>query len=109
MPRIKEGAPTGASLADLEKYKADIRREIESGRAQDQREKDELRDQLKQTNEWINDRKKAEAKQEEVKSDKSTIVVPPSTAAPTPASETKSTNPDNPPSAKPEKRRLRWW
>lgn len=99
MPRLKEGAnpPSGASLQDLERHKAQIMREIEQARGNDAKRVDQLEADLKEAKEFIAARKKVdEAKGGQ--DDGTTIVVPPNTLAPQAGNETKPTGEENGPS-----------
>lgn len=75
--------PSGehASLAALERYKAEIMREFEQQKTLDAQERQEFREALKQVNEWIADQKKAQEEREKSHDTKGTIVVPPSQVA----------------------------
>lgn len=94
-----------ASAAQLERYRGEIQRELERARTEDKAEVAELQRRLDEATEWISDRKKADSDRDAAKDDQTTIVVPPSTVAPQPSHETRSTN--DPPSGQ-ESRRGGW-
>ena len=64
-------------LEQLERYRAEIRREIEESRNEDRATINELKEQLKTANDYIEEQKKAIRDREESKGKESTIVVPP--------------------------------
>lgn len=106
MPRLKETAapPTGASLADLERHKAQITRELEQKRGEDSKRVDKLESDLAEANEWIKARKKADEAREDQEGH-TTIVVPPQTTAPTNGPETATTGEHNQPSSEENSRK----
>lgn len=100
MPRRSEGERvkvSDATVAQLERYRGELQREIESIKTQDSAEKDELRRRLDEAESWIADRRKADEDRDKVKEDNTTIVVPPSTVAPTDRGEQAPTNQNNEP------------
>lgn len=70
-----------ASLAALERYKAEIMREFEQQKTLDAQERQEFREALKNVNEWIAEQKKAQEEREKAHDTQGTIVVPPSQVA----------------------------
>lgn len=81
-----------ATQTQLETYVKDIERRLNSLSASDSAEKEELKRRLDEAEGWISDRKKADADRDKVKDDNTTIVVPPSTVAPSDRQETRSTS-----------------
>jgi hypothetical protein len=104
MPRLKENAPSGATLQDLERHKATLLREIEKNRGDDKKEVDDLKRQLAEANEFIKARKKADEAREQGDAT-TTIVVPPNTMAPSNAQENKPTGDNNGPTPEPTSRK----
>jgi seryl-tRNA synthetase len=108
-------APKGndVSLEDLEKYRAEIRRELEEARSADKSERDELKEELKKVNDWIAEQRKAQEKKAE-SDDKHTMVVPPANITPQQAPQQPSTQPSSEHTTTEHgqdtrKRRLSWW
>lgn len=93
-----------ASVAQLERYRGELQRDLEKLKTEDSAEKEELRRRLDQAESWIEDRKKADADRDKVKEDSTTIVVPPNTVAPSGRPENQPTNEGNSPSGSEGKR-----
>ena len=110
---------SGASLEDLERWKANIRRELEQSRDEarsaDQQELEALRkeiaalkEDLEKANQWISSKEKEQADRTQVKGDQSTMVVPPHQL--TPPQQVTQTADDSAASARENKKRgLGWW
>lgn len=95
-PVQEKEEPVGLSLEDLEKHKADIRKELEEGRNLDKSEREALKQQLSEIQDFIKKLEKAQKEREETKGDHTTIVVPPSQlSVPPPQQQSQSVNPEN--------------
>lgn len=79
-PKVSE--PKGLTMEDLEKHKREILDEIQALHGADKAEREELKAELAKANEYIEEQKKAEAKRDEIKDSKSTIVIPPNDIPP---------------------------
>lgn len=110
---------SGASLEDLERWKASIRRELEQARDEtrhaDQQEIEQLRGEitrlteaLQKANEWIEKREKEQSERTAVKGDQSTMVVPPHQLQP-PQPVVEPANAGSGEGRENKKRGLGWW
>jgi TolA-binding protein len=90
----------GVTLEQLEKHKADIRAEMEDRHNKTHAEMEELREELRKTNEELREAREAREQRERTTSSSNTVVVPPDNLAPRQPS---PTHPDaNQPSAEEE-------
>lgn len=66
---------------ELERLNRELRNALEDYSASDKREKEELRAAIKESQEWIDGEKKARSERAKVRSNKTTMVVPPNDTA----------------------------
>jgi hypothetical protein len=66
---------------ELERLNRELRNALEDYSASDKREKDELREAIKESQTWIDGEKKARSERAKVRANKTTMVVPPNDTA----------------------------
>lgn len=71
-----------AHKKEMEQYRRELKEELEELHQADHAEREELRRQLAEATEYINELKKAEAKRDEIKDSKTTLVLPPNDIPP---------------------------
>lgn len=104
-PPMSEPEIKGMTLDEWEKHKAELRREFEEARSADKAERDEIKKQMEETNNFIKELREAQKQKEEAKGNATTMVVPPqSLQPPTPTDDNKPAQPsaatDNEPGKK---------
>lgn len=77
-PEHHEPPPQHLTLADLEAHKREIMDELSRVHREDTDEREKLKAELAEAREWIEERKKADAERDKVKSSQHTLVLPPS-------------------------------
>lgn len=88
-----------AHKKEWERHKQELKDELAELHASDKAEREELRQQLDEATQYIKELKEAEARRDEVKGSKSTIVVPPTDIPP------QQPQPTTPPTSGPEARK----
>ena len=66
---------------EIERLNRELRNALEDYSASDKREKDELREAIKESQAWIDGEKKARSERAKVRANKTTMVVPPNDTA----------------------------
>ena len=108
-PPVTSSAPAGEHrLEELEKFRAEYRRELEARDNKTAEEIRQLKEELAKANAYIVEQKKALRSREEAKDSGSTIVIPPQQVA-RPAVQQQQAAADSDTSQPPKKRRLSWW